>query len=890
MGVMALKTMIKGENFQKSGLFFVLIILLLFAVSMATLNTSHAAATLYVNGTSGNDTYDGTNPIWVSGTIGPKKTIQNASNAVDTSGTVHVASGTYQEHLLIQKNLNLIGENPETTIIDGTNNDRGLWIGTNPIVSISNFTITNCTTAGQGGGIYVYTDATLTINNCIIIKNTANTGGGILNFGTMAVYNSTVTGNTAVDRGGGIWSGFIPSSISTIKYCRLTNNTAASGNEIYQFTGTVDAQYNWWGQNTGPQTGQIVRNLGTITSSPWLYMTLTANPTMVLNGASSTLTASFNNASDGTIITPFNPASGHLPDGSVVIFTTDWGNVGSKTTTKNTKNGIATATLTANEGTGTAHLTAQLDSQIVNTNVEIADILYVNGATGNDIWDGTSPTYISSTTGPMKTIQTALNAITTGGTVNVASGTYPEHITISKNLNLVGSNPNTTIIDGTHTGRTVDVAAVGNVNIANFTILNGTSIFNGGGIYSLGGLNINNCIITNNTVMNMGGGIYAAGTQTVNNSVITGNTATSGGGIAYGWNTLNVTYSLLTNNTATYGSEIYQIYSSSILAQYNWWGQNTGPIAGQIDGTATSSPWLVLTINATPSLIKKSSTSSITADLNHDSGGSTVSGHVMDGLPLTLSTTLGIVNSPVSTVNGVATATLNGGAISGVADVSATVDSQTVHTSVTVDATTPTVTSTNPAQYAVNLPSNQVFTVTFSEAIKAANLNIIILKTSTGTVIATTKTITGNVLTITPNSALSEAKYLLLLYAGCVTDLAGNPSAALSRTYGVGAQPYVTSIDPANYALNVARNKVITATFNEPIVAKYLTLIYLKTVTGGIQVATIKSVSGNVLTITPTSPLAAGTRYMLLIYTFAVTDLAGNSNVNKAISFTTGAT
>jgi beta propeller repeat protein len=206
-----------------------------------------------------------------------------------------------------------------------------------------------------------------------------------------------------------------------------------------------------------------------------------------------------------------------------------------------------------------------------------------------------------------------------------------------------------------------------------------------------------------------------------------------------------------------------------------------------------------------------------------------------------------------------------------------------------IDNTAPTVTSTNPAQYAVNLPSNQVFTVTFSEAIKAANLNLVVLKTSTGTIIPTTKTISANVLTITPNSALSEAKYLLLLYAGCVTDLAGNPTAALSRTYGVGAQPYVTSTDPANYAMNVVRNKVITVTFNEPIVAKYLTLVYLKTSTGTVITAT-KSVSGNTLTITPSTTLAAGTRYIVTIYSFAVTDLAGNSNVNKAFSFTTGST
>jgi beta propeller repeat protein len=207
-----------------------------------------------------------------------------------------------------------------------------------------------------------------------------------------------------------------------------------------------------------------------------------------------------------------------------------------------------------------------------------------------------------------------------------------------------------------------------------------------------------------------------------------------------------------------------------------------------------------------------------------------------------------------------------------------------------MDSKGPTVAITTPAQYAVNLPSNQLFRVYFNEQILAKNLNLIILKTSSGTVIPTTKSISGNVLTITPTIALDEAKYLLLIYSGSLTDYANNNVATQSRTYSVGTSPYVTSTDPVNYAVNVAKNKVITVTFNEPIVAKYLTLIYLKTVIGGILISATKSVSGNVLTVTPTSPLAAGTRYILLIYTFAVTDLAGNPNVNKQFTFTTGTT
>jgi len=842
-----------------------------------------AASTIYVNGTSGNDTYDGTSPLWVSGTIGPKKTIQNASNAVDTSGTVNVASGTYNEHITIAKSLSLIGANPATTIIDGTNNGRPLTI-TAPInVIIANFTIRNGAT-DYGGGIY-NNEGTLTVINSILTGNNVNGNGGAIydNNGTVTITNSTLTGNTALSSGGAIFKdnyGLLNISKSnltgntadtggaiaiwyfstvTITNSTLTGNTATfnggaivtsgtltitnstlagntalgSGAGIYNGYGTltitnstltgntcnfsgsaihsetldgsstvtmhfnrvannspnaiytnrvIDAEDNWWGSNSNPSTQ--FEGPGTVNYSPWIYMTLTASPTLILNGGTSTLTASFNNVYNGSVVTVINPASGHLPDGSVVTFTTDLGNVGSKTTNKMTSNGSATATLTANEGTGTAHVSAQLDNQTVNTAVGI-ETLYVNGATGNDTWDGTSPIFISGTTGPMKTIQTALNVIIAGGTVNVASGTYAEHLSINKNLNLIGANRDTTIIDGTHTGQVVYVAAADNVNIANFTIRNGATDY-GGGIYSLAGLNINNCIITNNTA-STGGGIYAAGTQTVNNSVITGNSAIYGGGIAYGWNTLNVKYSRLTNNTATYGKEIYQLSSSTILAQYNWWGQNTGPIAGQIEGMVTYSPWLYMNLTTSPTLILNGGTSTLTASFNYAYDGVTVisinpaSGHLPDGSVVTFATDLGNVGSKTTiknTSNGVATATLRADEGIGTANITALLDSQTVNTTVGItnvlyvngatgnddfDGLSPTFIGyhTGPMRTIARAleEKNSGGTINVASGIYSEVLTIIqnikLIGNGTNNSIITPRTVTDNVITIT--SDVTEA-------------------------------------------------------------------------------------------------------------------------------------
>ena len=50
------------------------------------------ASSVYVN-TQGNDTWNGLNSTWVSGTNGPKATIRNATGTVTSGGTVYIASG-----------------------------------------------------------------------------------------------------------------------------------------------------------------------------------------------------------------------------------------------------------------------------------------------------------------------------------------------------------------------------------------------------------------------------------------------------------------------------------------------------------------------------------------------------------------------------------------------------------------------------------------------------------------------------------------------------------------------------------------------------------------------------------------------------------------------------
>nr|WP_054858908.1 hypothetical protein [Methanobacterium formicicum] len=283
--------------------------------------------------------------------------INNTANGIIAYGGGIWSEGTYDHGALTLNNCMVEGNTATGT------GAMGGGIAAYNTVNINNSKISGnlaeATGYGAYGGGIAGLMGTLTITDSQITGNTAKrgtlsdaSGGGVyLDYNQFTITGSQITGNVAEGNGGGIYA-YV--SNDRANFNRIVNNLPDAIYYTYE-TVAFDALYNWWGQNTGPADGSIS---GNVDYDPWLVMNYSANPTTIQQGETSTLTADFRYDSDGTF---HDPALGHLPDGIPVTFNTNLGNVGSKTATSLTLNGIATILLRGDEAAGGALTYALLD-------------------------------------------------------------------------------------------------------------------------------------------------------------------------------------------------------------------------------------------------------------------------------------------------------------------------------------------------------------------------------------------------------------------------------------------------------------------------------------------------------------------------------------------------
>ncbi|MDP9340060.1 MAG: Ig-like domain-containing protein [Acidobacteriota bacterium] len=233
-------------------------------------------------------------------------------------------------------------------------------------------------------------------------------------------------------------------------------------------------------------------------------------------------------------------------------------------------------------------------------------------------------------------------------------------------------------------------------------------------------------------------------------------------------------------------------------------------------------------------------------------------------------------------------------------------------TGATADLTPPTIVSTVPASGAAGVPTSQIITATFSEAMDpgtiAAAGTFTVAVAGGGADVPGTVSYSGTTATFTSTAFLAPSTQFTATITNAAQDLSGNALIAgvapnpWSFTTGTGADttaPTITLTNPADAATNVPLNAAVNATFSETMDPVTITAPGTFTLAvfgvGGAAVAgnvTYDAIS-QIATFTPAANLTATTQYTASVST-AAQDLAGNplaaGLVPNPWSFTTGAT
>jgi predicted outer membrane repeat protein len=362
----------------------------------------------------------------ITGNAFTNNTANEEGGAIHNGGTLTVTGSTFTNNNATNGGGAISNEGTLTvnnsTFINNNATNVGGAIYNEGTLTVNNSTFTN-NNATYGGAIYNYNQGTLTVTSSTFINNNATYGGGaIYNQGTLTVTCSTFTNNTAYWNGGAIYNqgtltvtgstftnntadygGAIDNGGTlTVTGSTFTNNNAThfyggaidndgtlivtgstfigntatyGGGAIYNQGAVVNAQYNWWGSNNGPASGQIS---GSVNYSPWLCISIGVDPSNIVYGGNGTVIVSFNNTSDGSSI----PNGVHIPDGTIVNFSSLLGTFNPTQTV--TRNGTATTTFTATNA-GTGNINGTTDNQIVSANITVnkaSTTITVNNVTG----------------------------------------------------------------------------------------------------------------------------------------------------------------------------------------------------------------------------------------------------------------------------------------------------------------------------------------------------------------------------------------------------------------------------------------------------------------------------------------------------------------------------
>jgi len=248
---------------------------------IGTLPACADPATLYVDGATGNDTTDCTNPAVPCATIG------YALSQAENGDEIRVAEGIYTETLDVSPAVTLKGGyeaagwtrdiTAHPTIVDADGADTCVFHIGGGSVTVEGFIVQGANhTSDWGGGFHII-NATVVISGTIIRENSTDGGGGgvfVEQDSSLSLINSTVTANVA--KGSGESSGLIAGSgvdRVTIQDTVFTGNTGDSvfwidNGVVFSITGGQVSS-----NTVSGETSIVLKGLGTISGTAILSNT-----------------------------------------------------------------------------------------------------------------------------------------------------------------------------------------------------------------------------------------------------------------------------------------------------------------------------------------------------------------------------------------------------------------------------------------------------------------------------------------------------------------------------------------------------------------------------------------------------------------------------------------
>ncbi len=453
-------------------------------------------------------------------------TIQAGIDAASNGDTVSVATGTYTENIDFNgKNIVVMGEDKETTIIDGNKAGSVVTMSSGEPVTaeLNGFTIQNGLLS-YGAGIKL-SEGKGTLKNLILTKNYNNV---ISSSRELICENVLITGNS-----GSSSTILVGVGKATIKNVVIVENMGSAINT--QNSAVVEIINSTFGFNNstsnfgGSNNNSSVNIINSIIYEPILEKAFNKSVYSKLSISYSSISTDYSGTGNivnkpqfvNTDTTGGKKRDYHLSDYSPAI------GVGTTTDAPSTdiEGTIRPNPAGSNPDMG-AYESKYGDQQ--NRTIHVS-------TNGDSTANGDS-------THPLESIQRGISMAIDGDTVLVAAGTYTENINFNgKNISVVGDNRETTIIDGNQSGSvvTVENGEDSTAMLSGFKIINGYAK-EGGGIYcSNSNPRLTDLIIKDNTThanSPYGGGIYfnQCSNVVINRVSVSNNYAHYGGGI-YGF-------------------------------------------------------------------------------------------------------------------------------------------------------------------------------------------------------------------------------------------------------------------------------------------------------------------------------------------------------------------